>query len=100
MYRGNPIPISQMDSVHLERTIDSYITKMNEKKRSVVVHDLFGDLEELSESSNEEVQKTIQLNMEYLEPYLTELVIRGDVTRIKNVSSKLKTILERNMVIK
>lgn len=98
------MPISAMDNRHLENFINLIISKMNDIKESAMyevgdTQDMFHrELNGVKKMTREEAVDAISALMYLLEPYLSELVIRGNNSYILNISEKLENILGRKKI--
>lgn len=101
---GRSLPIHAMDNIHIENMIDLLIDKMSAIKSSALYEiGESGDLFNLELNGIQKMDKKSAINiisdiMYKLEPYLAELVIRGNSAYIMNISQKLTDILGRNKI--
>lgn len=102
--RGRVIPIAAMENRHIENFINLVLKKMVEIKESALyevgeTQDMFyRELNGVQKMSKKDAINAISALMYKLEPYFTELVIRGNNSYILNISDKLETILGRKRI--
>lgn len=98
------LPIAAMDDKHLENFINLMIEKMDSiKSQALYEVGESGDLFELELNGVQRMDKSTAINiissiMYKLEPYITELVIRGNSAYIMNINPKLENILGRKKI--
>ncbi|MEX0598369.1 MAG: hypothetical protein WD512_17915 [Candidatus Paceibacterota bacterium] len=98
------MPIHSMNNNHIENFINLMIEKMESIKSQALYEvgesgDLFNEgLNNVQKMDKNEAYAIISNIMYKLEPYLTELVIRGNVRYISNVSEKFTSILNRKTI--
>jgi hypothetical protein len=98
------IPISVMSDNHLENFINLMMEKMESIKSQALYEvgesgDLFAmELNGVQKMDRATAVIIISNIMYKLEPYLTELVIRGNNRYIMNISEKLNKILSRKTI--
>ena len=101
---GSVIPISAMDNNHIENFINLMIEKMDSiKSQAMYEVGESGNLFELELNGVQKMDKSTAIGiissiMYNLEPYFTELVIRGNNAYINNITSKLENILGRKKI--
>ena len=101
---GRNLPIHAMDNQHIENFINLMVEKMiSIKSQALYEVGESGDMFELELNGVQKMDKTTALNiissiMYKLEPYLTELVIRGNNAYIINISERLESILGRKKI--
>jgi len=101
---GRQLPIAAMDDQHIENFINLMLTKMASiKDQALYEVGESGDLFHRELNGVQQMDKSTAINiisniMYKLEPYFTELVIRGNARYITNISEKLDSILKRKTV--
>jgi hypothetical protein len=101
---GRVLPIAAMDDKHIENFINLMIEKMiSIKSQAKYEVGESGDLFAMELNGVQKMDKTTAINiissiMYKLEPYFTELVIRGNNRYILNISEKLESLLERKKI--
>jgi len=101
---GRSLPIAAMDNKHLENFINLMIEKMMSIKSQALYEvgesgDLFHmELNGVQKMDKKTAIKIISEIMYKLEPYLAELVIRGNNAYITIVSEKFESILGRSKI--
>ena len=104
MKGGRQIPISAMENTHIENYVNLCIERMLNVKQSALyeVGDtadmFFQELNGVQKMSKSDAIALISAIMYGLEPYFTELVIRGNNSYIINVSERIETILGRKKI--
>lgn len=98
------IPIAAMDNSHIENLINLKIERMIQIKNSALyeVGDtadmFFQELNGIQKMSKSDAINIISTEMKNLEPYFTELVIRGNTAYITNISERLEHVLGRKRI--
>lgn len=101
---GRNIPIAAMDNQHIENYINLMVEKMQSIKSSALYEvGESGSLFEMELNGVQQIDKGTAIQiissiMYKLEPYFTELVIRGNSAYIMNISEKLDRILGRSKI--
>lgn len=101
---GRTLPIGAMQDKHLENFINLMLEKMvNIKQQALYEVGESGDMFHRELNGVQKMDRGTAVNiisniMYKLEPYFTELVIRGNVRYITNISEKINTILGRKTI--
>ena len=98
---GQQILLSQMESSHLENFINLVVRKMHETKQSSMLEieleedAFYRELNGITKISKKDAVEVISALMEVLEPYLAEVVIRGNSQYVSEISQSLEAVLGR-----
>jgi len=98
---GQQVPLSQMENSHLENFINLIVRNMNEAKQSSMLEveseedAFYRELNGITKVSKKDAVEVISALMEVLEPYLAEVVIRGNSEYVSEISKSLEAVLGR-----